>query len=121
MLAGLDGKVGGGGDHGAVVGTVLRLGEVDLVCFRKGFGELVAEELVGRDATGQDDAFGGVGFGGFAELLDKDVDGGVLEAGSKVGDLLRGKFCGEFVGWSSDGEVEVFLDCAKDGGFEAAE
>ena len=43
MLAGLDGKVGGGGDHGAVVGAVLRFGEVDLVCFRKGFGELAAE------------------------------------------------------------------------------
>ena len=53
----MNGEVGGGGNHGAVVGAEFRLGEVDLVGFAEGFLELVAQKLIGGDTAGEQNGF----------------------------------------------------------------
>ena len=71
-----------------------------------GEGEgFLAEELVGRDAAGDDEGFDGVDGGGFFELFEEDVDGGGLEGGGEVDDLLVGEEWGELVGGERDGLV----------------
>ena len=90
LFAGLKGVVGGGSNHGAVVGTEFEVGEVDLVRFTESTSEGVTKGEIGGDAAGEQDGFGlGVIFDGFFELSDEDFDGGGLEAGGKIVDLLR--------------------------------
>lgn len=90
LFAGLNGVVGGGGDHGTVVGTEFKVWEVDLVSFTESTSEGVTKGEIGGDAAGEQDGFGlGVIFDGFFELSDEDFDGGGLEAGGKIVDLLR--------------------------------
>ena len=90
LFAGLNGVVGGGGDHGAVVGTEFEVGEVDPVRFTESTSEGVTKGEIGGDAAGEQDGFGlGVIFDGFFELSDEDFDGGGLETGGKIVDLLR--------------------------------
>lgn len=90
LFAGLNGVVGGGGDHGAVVGAKFEVREVDLVRFIKSTSEGVTKGEIGGDTAGEQDGFGlGVIFDGFFELSDEDFDGGGLEAGGKIVDLLR--------------------------------
>lgn len=90
LFAGLNGVVGGGGDHGAIIGTELKVREVDLVRFTESTSEGVTKGEIGGDAAGEQDGFGlGVIFDGFFELSDEDFDGGGLEAGGKIVDLLR--------------------------------
>ena len=89
LFAGLNGVVGGGGDHGAVVGTEFEVGEVDLVGFTESTSEGITKGEIGGDAAGEQDGFGlGVIFDGFFELSDEDFDGGGLETGGKIVDLL---------------------------------
>ena len=89
LFAGLNGVVGGGGDHGAVVGTEFEVGEVDPVRFTESTSEGVTKGEIGGDAAGEQDGFGlGVIFDGFFELSDEDFDGGGLETGGKIVDLL---------------------------------
>ncbi len=57
-FAGLNRKVGGGGDHGAVVGAKFWCREIDLVCLYEGLSDGLAKELVSADATGEEDGFG---------------------------------------------------------------
>lgn len=90
FFAGLNGVIGGGSDHGAIIGTEFEVREVDLVRFIKSTSEGVTKGEIGRDATGEQDGFGlGVIFDGFFELSDEDFDGGGLETGGKIVDLLR--------------------------------
>ena len=90
LFACLNGVVGGGSNHGAVVGTEFEVGEVDLVRFTESTSEGIAKGEIGGDAAGEQDGFGlGVIFDGFFELSDEDFDGGGLEAGGKIVDLLR--------------------------------
>ena len=90
LFAGLNGVVGGGGDHGNVVGTELKVRKVDPVRFTESTSEGIAKGEIGGDAAGEQDGFGlGVIFDGFFELSDEDFDGGGLEAGGKIVDLLR--------------------------------
>lgn len=90
FFAGLNGVVGGGGDHGTVIGTEFKVRKVDLVRFAESTSEGVTKGEIGGDAAGEQDGFGlGVIFDGFFELSDEDFDGGGLEAGSKIVDLLR--------------------------------
>ena len=90
LFAGLNGVVGGGSNHGAGVGTEFEVGEVDLVRFTESTSEGVTKGEIGGDAAGEQDGFGlGVIFDGFFELSDEDFDGGGLEAGGKIVDLLR--------------------------------
>ncbi len=89
LFAGLNGVVGGGGDHGAVVGTEFEVRKVDLVRSTESTSEGIAKGEIGGDAAGEQDGFGlGVIFDGFFELSDEDFDGGGLEAGGKIVDLL---------------------------------
>ena len=91
-FAGLDGVVGGGGDHGAVVGAEFKVGEVDLVSFAESLREGFAKGEVGGDATGKQNGFGGwVRFDGEFELANQDFDCGSLEAGRKIVDLFLGE------------------------------
>ena len=86
----MNGVVGGGDDHGAISGTELKVREVDLVRFAESTSEGVTKGEIGGDAAGEQDGFGlGVIFDGFFELSDEDFDGGGLEAGGKIVDLLR--------------------------------
>lgn len=90
LFAGLNGVISGGGDHGAIIGTEFKIGKVDLVRFTEGTSEGVTKGEIGGDAAGEQDGFGlGVIFDGFFELSDEDFDGGGLEAGGKIVDLLR--------------------------------
>ena len=90
LFASLNGVVGGGSDHGAIIGAEFEVGEVDLVRFIKSTSEGVTKGEIGGDAAGEQDGFGlGVIFDGFFELSDEDFDGGGLEAGGKIVDLLR--------------------------------
>lgn len=90
LFAGLNGVIGGGGDHGAIIGAEFKVGEVDLVRFTESASEGVTKGEIGGDAAGEQDGFGlGVIFDGFFELSDEDFDSGGLEAGGKVVDLLR--------------------------------
>ena len=117
----MDGEVGGGGDHGAVVGAVFEFWNEDLIIFVKSVVEFIAEELVGGDAAGEKD---GLGFwmelAGFLEFLNKDVNRGLLEAGGKIGDLLVGEMLFELVRRSGNREAEFVLDGSQDCGFDAA-
>lgn len=89
LFAGLNGVVGGGSNHGAVVGTEFEVGEVDPVRFTESTSEGIAKGKIGGDAAGEQDGFGfGVIFDGFFELSDENFDGGGLEAGGKIVDLL---------------------------------
>ena len=56
----------------------------------------------------------------FLEFLDNNIDGGLLETGGKVGDLLVGKVVFELVGRGSYREIELVLDGAEDSGLDAA-
>lgn len=88
LFAGLNGVVGGGGNHGTIIGAELEVGEVDLVRFTESASEGVTKGEIGGDAAGEQDGFGlGVIFDGFFELSDEDFDGGGLKAGSKIVDL----------------------------------
>ena len=90
FFAGLNGVVGGGGDHGTVIGTEFKVRKVDLVRFTESTSEGVTKGKIGGDAAGEQDGFGlGVIFDGFFELSDEDFDGGGLETGGKIVDLLR--------------------------------
>ena len=90
LFAGLNGVVSGGSDHGAVVGAEFKVRKVDLVRFTESTSEGVAKGEIGGDTAGKQDGFGlGVIFDGFFELSDEDFDGGGLEAGGKIVDLLR--------------------------------
>ena len=53
FFAGLDRIVGGGSDHGAVVGAKFRFGEENLMSLAKGFLKFGAEGAVGGDAAGK--------------------------------------------------------------------
>ena len=53
LFAGLNGVIGGGGDHGAVVGTEFEVGEVDLVGFTESTSEGVTKGEIGGDAAGE--------------------------------------------------------------------
>ncbi len=89
FFAGLNGVVGGGSNHGAIIGAEFEVREVDLVRFIKSTSEGVTKGEIGGDAAGEQDGFGlGVIFDGFFELSDEDFDGGGLEAGGKIVDLL---------------------------------
>ena len=82
--------VGSAGYHGAVVGAEFEVRKVDLVRFTESTSEGVTKGEIGGDAAGEQDGFGlGVIFDGFFELSDEDFDGGGLEAGGKIVDLLR--------------------------------
>lgn len=90
LFAGLNGVVGGGGNHGSIIGAEFEVGEVDSVRFTESTSEGVTKGEIGGDAAGEQDGFGlGVIFDGFFELSDEDFDGGGLEAGGKIVDLLR--------------------------------
>ena len=53
--------------------------------------EFGSKKFVSRDAAGENNGFGfWMEFARFFELLDNNVDSGLLEAGSKVGNLLLG-------------------------------
>ena len=114
-----DGVVGGGSDHGAVVGAELWLWEEDLVGVLEGFLELRAEKLVGGNAAGKQDGFDRVDCTSFLKFLNKNFDGSELETGGEVKNLLFSKMIFEFVTRSSDRETEFFLDGAQNGGLEA--
>ena len=55
------------------------------------------------------------------KFFSENIDGSELEAGGKVGDLLRGELGMEFVGRSGDREIQLFLDGAKNGSLETTE
>ena len=118
-VAGLEGVIGGGSDHGAVIGAELGVREVDLVSAGEAFLELGTEKLVGGDATSKQNGFGWIDFGGFLELLEEDIDSGFLETGGKISDLLLSKVVFELVRRGGNWEIELFLDGAKYGGFDA--
>lgn len=84
--------------------------------------EFVAKELIGRDAAGEKNGFDLWIFGGGAlEFFDEDIDGGLLEASGKVGDLLLAEMVFELVRRGCDREIELFLNGAQDSSFDAAE
>lgn len=90
LFAGLNGVIGSGSNHGAIIGAEFKVREVDLVRFTESTSEGVTKGEIGGDAAGEQDGFGlGVIFDGFFELSDEDFDGGGLEAGGKIVDLLR--------------------------------
>ena len=87
----MNGVVGGRGDHGAVVGAVFELWDKDLAFAVEGLVELGSEKLVGGNAAGENDRFGfWMELAGFGEFFDDNINGGFLEAGCEVGDLLLG-------------------------------
>lgn len=89
LFAGLNGVVGSGSNHGAIISAEFKVREVDLVRFTESTSEGVTKGEIGGDAAGEQDGFGlGVIFDGFFELSDEDFDGGGLEAGGKIVDLL---------------------------------
>ena len=90
LFAGLNGVIGSGSNHGAIIGAEFKIRKVDLVRFTESTSEGVTKGEIGGDAAGEQDGFGlGVIFDGFFELSDEDFDGGGLEAGGKIVDLLR--------------------------------
>ena len=90
LFAGLNGVIGGGSNHGAIIGAEFEVREVDLVRFTESTSEGVTKGEIGGDAAGEQDGFGlGVIFDGLFELSDEDFGGGGLEAGGKIVDLLR--------------------------------
>ena len=58
--------------------------------------------------------------GGF-ELESGDLGDSRLEAGGKIGNLLRGELVFELIRGRSNGELKLLLDGAEDGGFETTE
>ena len=56
---------------------------------------------------------------GGGQFFDEDVDGGGLEGGGEIGDLLLGELGGELGAGGGDGKTEFFLNGAEYGGFEA--
>lgn len=90
LFTGLNGVIGGGSNHSAIIGAEFEVRKVDLVRFTESTSEGVTKGEIGGDAAGKQDGFGlGVIFDGFFELSDEDFDGGGLEAGGKIVDLLR--------------------------------
>lgn len=94
----LDLEIGGGGDHGGVVGAELGWGDMDW-----DFGlaesclEFGAEDAIGGDATGEHDGFGVGEIGGLLHFAHESISGGLLEIISDLDFLVFGEFFGEFV------------------------
>ena len=77
---------------------------------------------ISGDAAGDDNILGiGVKLLGELEFFEEDVDGGLLEGGGKIGNLLRGEERGELVGGERDGLASGLLNCAENSGFKARE
>ena len=112
LFAGLNRIVGGGGDHGAVVGAEFWLWEVDMVGVLEGFLEFVAEQLVGGNAAGEQDGFDWIILAGGFELLNKNFNGRELKTCSKIANLLFGEVGLELVTRGGNRETEFFLDGA---------
>lgn len=79
--------------------------------------EFRAEEVIGGDATGEDERLCvGIKLARAGEFLEEIIDSGLLERGGEVGDLVGGEERMELVGGVGDGEAELGLDGAEDSG-----